>query len=181
MSYALAETVITRHAERVKPDLKCITIDMDPTDDPTYGQQQMSFFNAHYDNYCYLPMACFLQFDEELDQYLFAYVLRPGDVSASFGAVALLSRTIKQLKQEFSDTIIRVRLDGGFANAELFDLLDDEGVEYAVSMGKNAKRRNATVNVSMRQEAGAKSVGLFLKLRYCATAVVSLRTILDSW
>jgi len=139
MSYTLAETVITRHAERVKPDLKCITIDMDPTDDPTYGQQQMSFFNAHYDNYCYLPMACFLQFDEEPDQYLFAYVLRPGDVSASFGAVALLSRTIKLLKKEFSDTIIRVRLDGGFANAELFDLLDDEGVEYVVSMGKNAK------------------------------------------
>ena len=68
---------------------------MDPTDDPTYGQQQLSFFNGHYDNYCYLPMACFLQFDEEPDQYLFAYVLRTGDAPSSLGAVALLSRTVK--------------------------------------------------------------------------------------
>lgn len=135
MSYALAETVITRHRERVSPGL--ITIDMDPTDDPTYGQQQLSFFNAHYDNYCYLPMACFLQFDEEPDQYLFAYVLRAGDAPSSLGAVALLDRTIRLLKIQFKETLIRVRLDGGFATAEVFDFLDDAGVEYVVSMGKN--------------------------------------------
>jgi len=111
---------------------------MDPTDDPTYGNQQMSFFNAHYDNHCYLPMACFVQFDEEPDQYLFAYVLRAGDASASHGAAALLSRTIKQLKEGFKDTVIRVRLDAGFASAEVLDLLDEQGVEYVVAMGKNA-------------------------------------------
>ena len=112
---------------------------MDPTDDPTYGQQQLSFFNAHYDNYCYLPMACFVQFDEEPDQYLFAYVLRAGDAPSSLGAVTLLSRSIKLLKKQFKETRIRVRLDGGFATAEVFDFLDDEGVEYVVSMGKNSK------------------------------------------
>ncbi len=138
MSYALAQTVITRHAQRVKPQLKRITIDMDPTDDPTYGQQQLNFFNAHYDNYCYLPMACFIQFDEEPDQYLLAYVLRAGDASPAFGAVALLSRIIRMLKKQFGQTLIRVRLDAGFANAEVFDLLDDEGVEYVVAIGKNA-------------------------------------------
>ena len=95
---------------------------MDPTDDPTYGQQQLSFFNAHYDNYCYLPMACFVQFDEEPDQYLFAYVLRAGDAPSSLGAVTLLSRSIKLLKKQFKETRIRVRLDGGFATAEVLDL-----------------------------------------------------------
>ena len=138
MSYALADSVIAQHKDRISHNLKRITIDMDPTDDPTYGQQQMSFFNAHYDNYCYLPMACFVQFDEEPDQYLFAYVLRAGDAPASHGAVALLGRTIKRLKAAFKDTIIRVRLDAGFAMTEVFDLLDDEGVEYVVSMGKNS-------------------------------------------
>jgi len=28
---------------------------MDPTDDPTHGQQQFTFFNRHYDSYCSLP------------------------------------------------------------------------------------------------------------------------------
>ena len=51
----------------------------------------------------------------------------------------VLSRTLRLLKKEFRETPIRVRLDGGFATAEVFDFLDDEGVEYAVSMGKNSK------------------------------------------
>ena len=54
-----------------------ITIDLDPTDDPTqYGQQEFTFFNSHYDSYCYLPMVCFLTFNEEAEQYLVAAVLR---------------------------------------------------------------------------------------------------------
>ncbi|TAK52158.1 MAG: hypothetical protein EPO25_14370 [Gammaproteobacteria bacterium] len=54
-----------------------ITIDLDPTDDPTHGAQQLSFFNGHYDSWCYLPVAGFLTFNDEADQYLFACVLRP--------------------------------------------------------------------------------------------------------
>ena len=33
-----------------------ITIDLDPTDDPTHDQQELSFFNGHYDTYCYIPL-----------------------------------------------------------------------------------------------------------------------------
>jgi hypothetical protein len=28
--------------------------------DPTHGAQQLSFFNSHYDNSCYLPMMGFV-------------------------------------------------------------------------------------------------------------------------
>ena len=87
-------------------------------------------------------MACFLQFDEEADQYLFAYFLRAGDTPSSFGAVALLDRTIRLLKKQFKETLIRVRLDEGFATAEVFDFLDDVAVEYVVSMGKNTLIRD---------------------------------------
>ncbi|NJR31391.1 hypothetical protein HC762_01270, partial [bacterium] len=48
---------------------KRVTIDMDPTDTPTYGAQQLTFFNAHYDNYCYLPLLGFLTFNDEAEQY----------------------------------------------------------------------------------------------------------------
>jgi Transposase DDE domain group 1 len=30
-----------------------VTLDLDPTDNPTHGGQQLSFFNGHYDTWCY--------------------------------------------------------------------------------------------------------------------------------
>jgi hypothetical protein len=72
MGIALADTVIERHRRRLKRKVKRITIDLDPTDDPTHGAQQLSFFNGHYDTWCYLPVAGFLTFNEEPEQYLFA-------------------------------------------------------------------------------------------------------------
>ncbi|MGB5102778.1 MAG: transposase, partial [Steroidobacteraceae bacterium] len=79
MGVALAETVIERHRRRLGRKVRRITIDLDPTDDPTHGAQPLSFFNGHYDSWCYLPVAGFLTFDEEAEQYLFACVLRPGN------------------------------------------------------------------------------------------------------
>lgn len=63
MTEELAEQVVIRHRKRLGRKVKKITIDMDPTDDPTYGQQQLTFFNSHYANWCYLPVAGFLQFN----------------------------------------------------------------------------------------------------------------------
>jgi hypothetical protein len=63
MGEELAEQVVARHHKRLGKKVKKITIDMDPTDDPTYGQQQLTFFNSHYANWCYLPVAGFLQFN----------------------------------------------------------------------------------------------------------------------
>src|SRR5580692_13162784 len=40
MGEALAASVIERHAERLRGHARRITIDLDPTDDPTHGAQQ---------------------------------------------------------------------------------------------------------------------------------------------
>ena len=70
LSEALADAVIARHKRREKR-VRRITIDLDPTDDPTHGAQQLAFFNRFYDTSCYLPLAGFLTFDDEVEQYLF--------------------------------------------------------------------------------------------------------------
>ena len=36
---------------------KHLTLDIDPFDDPTHGQQQLTFFHGYYDQYQYLPRA----------------------------------------------------------------------------------------------------------------------------
>ena len=55
MGETLAESVIARHAKRLRGHARRVTIDLDPTDDPTHGAQQLSFFNTHYDTRATCP------------------------------------------------------------------------------------------------------------------------------
>ncbi len=172
MGIALADSVIERHRRRLKRKAKRITIDLDPTDDPTHGAQQLTFFNGHYDTWCYLPVAGFLTFNEEPEQYLFAYVLRPGNVGAAVGALGILSRLVPKLRTAFPRARLRVRLDGGFAAPEIFAFLEREGLEYAVAMPKNKvlTRRAARLMGTARRlsrESG-ETEHLYKDCRYAA-------------
>jgi hypothetical protein len=69
MGEALAVGVMRRHGKRLRRRAYRVTIDLDPTDDPTHGAQQLSFFNGHYDNWRYLPVLGFVSFNEEAEQY----------------------------------------------------------------------------------------------------------------
>jgi hypothetical protein len=172
MGLALADSVIERHRRRLKRKVKRITIDLDPTDDPTHGAQQLTFFNGHYDTWCYLPVAGFLSFNEEPEQYLFAYVLRPGNATASVGAIAILSRLLPRLRAAFPRARLRVRLDGGYAAAEIFAFLEREGLEYVVAMAKNQvlKRRAARLMGSARRlsRASGETAHVYGECRYAA-------------
>jgi len=139
LSEALAASVIQRHAQRLRHHVRRVTIDLDPTDDPTHGAQQLSFFNGHYDTWCYLPVMGFVSFNDEPEQYVCAAVLRPGNVTAAVGAVGILRRLIWLIRHFLPGVRIRVRLDGGFAHPEVLDLLEGESdLEYVVAMAKNA-------------------------------------------
>ena len=135
---ALAEGVIERHRRRLHGCARRVTIDLDVTDDPTHGAQQLSFFNGHYDEWCYLPLVGFMSFNDEKEQYLFTAVLRPGNAPTQAGAIGILQRILEGVWKAFPKARVRVRLDGGFADPQLLDFLDDVGVESVVAMGKNA-------------------------------------------
>lgn len=137
MSEALADAVIERHRRRRKTARR-ITIDLDPTEDATHGEQQLTFFNGYYDTWCYLPLAGFLSFDDEAEQYLFCYVLRGGKAPARQGCLGVLKRLLPRLRRAFPKAKIRVRLDGGFAAPELFECFEAERLEYVVGMARNS-------------------------------------------
>ena len=136
MSEALADAVIKRHRRR-KRKVKRITIDLDPTHDATHGGQQLSFFNWHYDSWCYLPLAGFLTFDNEPEQYLFCCVLRAGNAVAKIGCLSILKRLLPRLRKAFPKARLRIRLDAGFTGPELYEFFEAERLEYVVCMGKN--------------------------------------------
>ncbi|MGZ5171701.1 MAG: IS1380 family transposase [Burkholderiales bacterium] len=137
MGETLADAVIKRQ-RRPHRKRKRITVELDPTDDPTHGAQQLALFNGHYDTWCYLPVAGFIRFDEEPEQYLFTYVLRGGRATAKLGAIGILKRVFARLHVAFPKAKLRVRLDGGFAGPEMFDFLEGERVEYVIAMAGNS-------------------------------------------
>jgi hypothetical protein len=133
----LADTVINHHRQRLHGRARRITIDLDVTDDPTHGAQQLSFFHGHYDTWCYLPLLGFVTFDDEPEQYLCAAVLRPGNAANAAGALGVLRALVTLIDAAFPHVTIRVRLDGGFAHPLLLEWLDRSGVEYVVAMAEN--------------------------------------------
>ena len=121
MAEGLADAVIERHRRRLGGRCRRITLDFDPTDDPTHGQQEFSFFHGYYDTYCYLPLIGTLSFNEEPEQYLFCAVLRPGNAAAHKGLLAILRRTLEKLRAAFPRARLRVRLGGGFGAPAVLD------------------------------------------------------------
>jgi hypothetical protein len=160
LSEALADCVIAGHRRRLQGRARRVTIDLDPTDDPTHGAQQLTFFNHHYDIYCYLPVVGFLSFDQEPDQYLVTAVLRPGNAHGSVGAIGILRRLIRRVKKAFPGTRIRVRLDGGFATPQVLDFLDCEPkVEYIVNLAANAVLKRKVESAMKRVRRASKISG----------------------
>jgi hypothetical protein len=134
MGHRLLTTVIAQHRRRLKGRANRITIDLDPTDDPTHGQQELAFFNGHYETWCYLPLVATLTFNEEAEQYLVAVVLRPGTSPAKRGAAGLLRTLRRHLRRAFPKAALRVRVDGGFAGQDWLALLEALRVEYVVGL-----------------------------------------------
>jgi len=172
MADALADLVLAHHRRRLRGKARRITIDMDPTDDPTHGQQEFAFYNGHYDSWCFLPMVATLSFDDEPEQYLVAAVLRPGNVNASKGALGILRRLVCKLRAAFPKARLRVRLDGGFATPEIFDFLEDERLEYLVAMAKNPRLGPQGERLLARARRVARQTGrsaaFFGETRYAA-------------
>ncbi len=148
----MAEAVVDHHRRRRrgrrKP--KLITIDLDPTDDPTHGQQEFAFYHGHYGSWCYLPAAMFMTFDNEPNQHLVGAALRPGDAHPTHWAPCMIRRLVTMLRETWPKARLRVRLDGGYATPLLLDWLEWLDVEYLVGMPGN-KRLNRIAEPLMKQ------------------------------
>ena len=172
MTHVLADTVIAQQRRRLHGRVGRITIDLDPTDDPTHGQQEFAFFNGHYDTWCYLPLVATVTFNDEPVQFAVAAVLRPGTAPAGLGARGILRSLLRKLRAAFPGATFRVRLDGGFASAKLFTFLERQDVEYVVAMASNrrvekrARRLMGRARVLSRQTG--ETAHLYGETRYAA-------------
>jgi len=110
-----------------------ILLDLDSTDDPTHGQQQLSFFNGAYGQHMYHPMLVF----ERHSGCLLAARLRPGNASSHARIVPMLLRLVPRLQSAFPGVKIKLRGDAGFAFPLLYEFCEFFHIEYAIGIPAN--------------------------------------------
>ena len=96
-----------------------IVLDLDHSDDPTYGQQEFAFYNHHYQNHCYLPLFIF----EGTSQALVMATLRPGTRPPGAENAMILVRLLSYLRRHWPHTHILVRGDSHLATPEVIDVI----------------------------------------------------------
>ena len=138
--YRIGEALVAAYLSTYTRRPKKIILDVDTTDDPTYGGQQLSFFNGFYGTYMYHPMIV----SDGQKGTLIAAVLRPGNAGNSNGALAVLKRIIQKIRERWRGIRIIIRADAGFAIPELYDYCENEDILYIV--GFQATERLKTLN-----------------------------------
>ena len=123
-----------------------ILLDVDSTDDPTYGQQQLSFFNGGYDQHMYHPLLIF----ERHTGCLLAARLRAGTVASHARIISLLLRIVPRLQREFPKVRIKLRADAGFATPMLYEFCEFFGLLYAIGIGTNSRLQSAAQRLQHR-------------------------------
>ena len=131
MGEALLETFIESYD---KPPRKLI-LDIDDTDDPTHGSQQLTLFHAYYDEYCYLPIHLY----EGETGKLITTLLRPGRRIRGREAAAILKRVLDHLIMVWPKTKITLRGDSHFSTPEVHDLCDGYGIDFILGQAINTK------------------------------------------
>src|ERR1700730_4999051 len=110
---------------------RAILLDMDSSVSPTYGEQEMSVWNGHYECTCYHPLFVFNQFGD-----LERCALRPGNVHSADGWDGVLKPVVARYRGNVSR--IYFRADAGFANPEVYEYLEAAGIKYAIRLPANS-------------------------------------------
>ena len=112
-----------------------LILDIDSSEDPTHGQQELAFFNGHYDSWMYHPLFVF----EGGVGMLLAARLRPGDVGGIRQLLGILRPTVRRLQARFPKRPVAIRADGDFAKSPLLDYAEYAGCSGTIGMPRNPK------------------------------------------
>jgi hypothetical protein len=144
-----------------------ITLDIDSSEDPTHGQQELAFFNGHYDSWMYHPLFIF----EGGSGVLLSSRLRPGNVGGVRQLLDILRPTVRRLRARFPKRPMAIRADGDFAKAPLLDYAEYAGCSYVIGMPRNSKLEAIVEPLRQKAEAewkhsGGKSVRFYTSFSY---------------
>jgi hypothetical protein len=112
---------------------KAVMLDIDDTVDVVYGKQQLSFFNAHDDAYCFKPIHVY---DTATGRPVLM-LLRPGKVPSGREVRAVLHRLVKRIRRHWPKTAITIRGDSHYGRPEAMEWCEKNRVRYVFAVAGN--------------------------------------------
>jgi hypothetical protein len=145
-----------------------IVLDIDDTDDPVHGQQELALFNTHAGGYCFQPIHIFEAFSGKPVLSL----LRPGKRPSGEEAARVLRHVIRRIRKYWPKVAILVRGDSHYCSPETLDVLEEMRCDYILGLAINTTLKEIAapwlVQCDMRRGPRVRKVRRFHQFRYAA-------------
>ena len=140
-----------------------VTLDLDATDDPTHGHQQLSLFHGYYDQHQYYPLII----SEMTTRHVLLAQLRHGTAHAALGADDDLMKVVDALRAARSDVAVHVRGDAGFGVPLMYDACQANRLTYTLGFSSNARLKRMTEDLMARAVEQFERTGAKARLFEC--------------
>jgi hypothetical protein len=108
-------------------------VDLDAMGHRLHGLQEGRYFNAYYDDYCYLPLYGFV------GEFPLWAQLRTAEHEAAYGVVPALEKIVAAIRKRCRKARIIVRGDSGFGREEIMAWCEGhKDVYYCLGLAKNS-------------------------------------------
>jgi DDE family transposase len=111
-----------------------VTLDIDDTVNVVHGHQQLSLFNAHYDERCFLPIHVY----DTATSRPVAVLLRPGKTPSGIEIRGHLRRLVRCIRKHWPATRITIRGDGHYGRPEVMQWCEENGIDFIFGLPGNA-------------------------------------------
>ena len=148
---------------------QAITLDIDDTLDRVHGRQQLSLFNAHHDERCFLPIHIY----EAKSGKPVAVILRPGKTPSGTEVRTIVKHVVRRIRRHWPSTRICWRGDSHYARREAMDWCEEHGIDYVFGLAGNdvlhARIRATADDLCVRRaEGGQDKRRTWAEFRYAA-------------
>jgi Transposase DDE domain group 1 len=130
MTYAMIDLYCANYA---RPPT-AVTLDIDDTPDIVHGHQQLSLFNSHYGERCFLPIHVY----DTATARPVAVLLRPGKTPSGKEIRGHLRRLVRRIRQHWPDTRLTIRGDSHYGRPEVMAWCEANGLDYIFGLSGNA-------------------------------------------
>jgi hypothetical protein len=145
-----------------------IVLDIDDTDDPVHGQQELALFNAHYDCTCFQPIHIF----EAMSGKPILSLLRPGKRPSGKEVARVLRHVVRRIRKHWPRVRILVRGDSHYLSPETLDFLEASDCDYILGLAINEKLKEIAaswlVQCDVRRRQSHRKVRRFHQFQYAA-------------
>lgn len=130
LSYAMVEAYC---ASYTRPPV-AVTLDIDDTVDVVHGHQQLSLFNAHHDERCFMPIHVY----DIATSRPVAILLRPGKTPSGSEVCCHVRRLVRRIRSHWPTTRLTIRGDGHYGRPEAMAWCEANAVDYIFGLPGNA-------------------------------------------